>query len=101
MQPVSRHEFEGERRVVNERFSRDKEVLGKHEDQIARMIELTITTNALVQRHEETVNNHAGRISELERQPGDMWGKVKTAAVSAVMTALVGGAIVAIISNMH
>lgn len=114
---VSRDEFEGRKKVVDERCARDKEVIAvlsdvqrqlttliatnsqlvqQHDkkieqldDSIGRISALTEQTSQLVKRHDEMLAKHDQRLGKLEEKPGKRWENLLATVIAVVATALV------------
>ena len=93
---VSRDQYEGRTLMCDERFRRDKERIDRHEEEMRRVRELTVQMGEMIKRHDNQIESHERRIMNLEKQPSEQFGKIKTAAVTAVVTGLAGLAVSAI-----
>ena len=101
MRPVSKDEFDGRKAVEDERFARDKARLDKHEDQMDDLMRLTVQMGELLKRHDESIDKHDRRISDIERQPVDTLSKVKTAIITTIVSGAVGAALAFVLSNIN
>ena len=93
---VSRDQYEGRTLMCDERFRRDKERIDRHEEEMRRVRELTVQMGEMIKRHDNQIEAHERRIMNLEKQPSEQFGKIKTAAVTAIVTGLAGLAVSAI-----
>ncbi|MBE5766188.1 MAG: hypothetical protein E7335_03280 [Clostridiales bacterium] len=93
---VSRDQYEGRTLMCDERFRRDKERIDRNEDEMRRVRELTVQMGEMIKRHDSQIEGHERRLMTLEKQPSEQFGKIKTAAITAIVTGLVGLAVNAI-----
>ncbi len=97
---VTRDQYDGRNQVVDERFARDKERIDSQEEDMRKVQALTIEMALLNKKHDEQIDKHEQRITRLERQPADQYGKIKTSVVTAIVSGAVGYAISAIVASI-
>lgn len=90
---VSKHQFEGRENLCDERFRRDKERLDEFEKGMREVRKLSIQMGEMIKRHDDQIEAHERRILNLEKQPSEQFGKIKTAIATAVVTGLAGFAV--------
>lgn len=61
----------------------------KQEARTEQIQTLIMEISEMIKRHDKTIESHDTRLTALERQPGDAWGKVKSGILSALVTGLV------------
>ena len=91
--PISGHEFEGRKAMCDERFARDKQRLDKQEAALDEIRMLNVKIAEMIERHDETVRKHDERLTAIEKQPADTWGKVKAAIIGAIASGIAVAAI--------
>lgn len=91
---VTRDQFDGRCQVVDERFGRDKERLDAQEKAMQQIRDLTVQMGEILKKYDSSIEAHEKRITTLEKQPADQYGKIKAAFISAV----VSGGVVYVIS---
>lgn len=87
METVSRVYCDKNHEMVNERFTRDKERIESLEDISRRLSELTVELQQITKRHDTDLADHGTRLRELEKRPGQVIDK----AITALISAIVGG----------
>jgi len=95
---VSLHQFEGRENLCDERFRRDKERLDDYEKGMQEVQKLSVQMGEMIKRHDSQIDNHEKRISSIERQPADQYGKIKMAIVTALISVLVSGIVNAVMT---
>ncbi|MBE6831335.1 MAG: hypothetical protein E7519_14120 [Ruminococcaceae bacterium] len=91
-------------KVVDERFSRDKQDIEdmKHsledKDERQRKIEqLTVEMGQMLKNHDRLLENHDKRLETLESKPSRILDKIQGAFIGAVVTGLVAAILATII----
>ena len=91
-------------KLIDERFARDKERIGCHEEhmreqdkQINDLEKLTIEMGELLKAHNERIEDHSRRIRAVEEKPAKNWTAMQTAAISAVTSGIVAAVLALIL----
>lgn len=91
-------------KVVDERFSRDKQDIEdvkrslEDKDERQRKIEqLTVEMGQMLKNHDRLLENHDKRLETLESKPSQIWDKIQGAFIGAVVTGLVAAILATII----
>jgi uncharacterized coiled-coil protein SlyX len=91
---VSKDQYEGRNKLVDERCGRDKERLEAQEKAMQEVRDLTVQMGEILKKYDASISSHEKRIADLEHQPADQYSKIKLTLVSA----LAGGIIVYILN---
>lgn len=77
-------------KLCDERFARDKERIDKLENLTGKIGECNIKLSALVEHHDDKLKDHEGRLDDLESRPGNLWDKVISGIIAAVVAFVMG-----------
>lgn len=72
-------------KLCDERFARDKERIEKLEDLTGKIGECNIRLTGIAEQHDAKLKDHESRLDELERRPGNLWDKVISGIIAAVV----------------
>lgn len=76
-------------RMMDERFSRDKEDIKRHNDAIGKLTTLSTEIGQLIKQHDDVIKQHETRIDTLEHKPSVWFDRIISGIVAAVVAALV------------
>lgn len=89
MEPVDKELCESNRKVMDERFRRDKEDIEDLKEGQDEIKKLTIQMAELVKQNHEAIEKHGNRLDALERRPSMWWDKLLSAGISAGVAAII------------
>lgn len=89
MNEVTREEYESNNRRIDERIERDDVRLNKHSDNIDKLTAVSVELNALLKKHDESLDSHEARLREIEQRPAKRWDGVISVILSAIVSAAV------------
>lgn len=78
------------RKIEEERQARDDARLGKLEDDSQELIKMNIRMGEILERHDKIIENHDSRITTLESKPNKFLDKIISAAISVIVSGVVG-----------
>ena len=84
-------ELEACKKLYDERFERDKERLNKLEKLTEEVSKCSIRLSEMVENDRKDIEDHERRIDAIEHKPSDMWDKIISGIIAAVVAFLVGG----------
>lgn len=94
---IGRREYEEHGKMCNERFKRDAARLDKAEAKLDRcdiemdeVRQLSVQMGEMIKRHDAQIASHEKRLTTLEQQPVESYGKVKIAIATTAIGAIVG-----------
>lgn len=97
---VGRREYEAHCQMCDERFARDKARLEKgekrlegHDERMEEVRRLSVQMGEMIKRHDDQLESHEKRITTLERQPAEAYGRIITGITTAVISVIVGYAL--------
>lgn len=71
--------------LCDERFARDKHDIDDLKKLTQKMSECNIKLTGIAERHDEKLKDHESRLDELERRPVNLWDKVISGIIAAVV----------------
>ena len=76
-------------RMIDERFSRDKADIKRHNEAIGELTKLSSEIGILIKQHDGTIKDHESRIDTLEHKPSVWFDRIVSGIVAAVVAAIV------------
>lgn len=87
---VSRDEYEGRKKLCDERFERDKKRISDAEDDISTLTKLITQLAEIVKTSAESDKDQEQRIRSLENQPAKRYDAIWAFVVGAAISGAIG-----------